>query len=111
MVARSQALLSRHGSQWNVATQYDCDYDGSFAPVQCVEGECHCYYNTGAQLGTYGIDLSNRGDMKCGCARDKEKDMNDHLLCDGVGDYKALQQRGEQEFCVDPEDGWRVTSD
>ena len=84
-----------------------CDYDGSHSSVQCGEGECHCHAPSGATLGTFAVDVTSRGDMSCGCARDTAADLTD-LLCDGNGDYKQLQMRGEQEFCVQPRDGWRV---
>ena len=106
-VVRSQELLARHGTHWTVSTEYECDYDGSFGAMQCREGECHCYSPSGSLLGTYGVEISSRGEMSCGCARDKEADLTD-LLCAGNGDYKPLQLHDNQEFCVDPRDGWRV---
>merc|ERR550517_1794685 len=103
-VVRTQELLARHGTVWSVGTVYECDYDGSHSSVQCGEGECHCHAPSGATLGTFAVDVTSRGDMSCGCARDTAADLTD-LLCDGNGDYKQLQMRAEQEFCVQPRDG------
>ena len=107
-VARTRALLERHGTEWEVGREYECSYDGSFAGVQCSEGECHCFNPAGDRLGTYGVALADRGEMKCGCARDKEAGLTTVDHCAGNGDYEPLQISGGQEFCVDPADGWRV---
>ena len=108
-VARSQAVLERHGTAWQVGREYECHYDGSFAGVQCSGGECHCYTPPGTRLGTYGVSLADRGDMTCGCARDQEAGLTSVDHCAGNGDYEPLQVSGEQEFCVHPQDGWRVS--
>ena len=107
-VARTRAVLASHGTSWEVGRDYECQYDGGFAGVQCSGGECQCFTPPGARLGTYGVSLADRAEMTCGCARDQEAGLTSVDHCAGNGDYEPLQITGGQEFCVDPADGWRV---
>eukprot|EP00092_Neocalanus_flemingeri_P017848 GFUD01019312.1.p1 GENE.GFUD01019312.1~~GFUD01019312.1.p1 ORF type:complete len:616 (-),score=163.54 GFUD01019312.1:35-1882(-) len=107
-ILKTKELLGVHGTQWSVGTEYECDQDGSFAPVQCDNGVCHCYSKSGQALGAYGVETQNRGSMSCRCARDEAEQLT-ALTCQGNGDYNTIQSAGGAEWCASPRDGWRIS--
>lgn len=109
-IVQAKLILSRHGISWKPTREYECDYDGGFAPVQCDDQICNCYESNFQQLTPYGVEADLRGQMTCSCARDEANNMNGDRSCAGNGDYKPLQMDGNShEFCADPSDGWRLS--
>ena len=106
-VAETKKLFAAHGVKWTPSREYECDYNGGFAPVQCGD-TCQCWSPSGQQLGAYNVELDQGDRMTCSCARDEEDGLTGGRRCDPYGNYRGVQLEDGAEFCVDPLDGWRV---
>ena len=107
-------IMRHHGLSWNQDDPYACDYDGSFARVNCKKefNRCGCVDKANNWIGTYSDADSLVREFGCLCARDKMVDDTIGLDCDKRGNYEAIQQFNTPapgtEFCVD-ESGFQVT--
>jgi len=106
-ILKTKELLSLHGTSWTLGTEFECDPDGSFAPVQCTGSQCRCYTKTNDPL-VYAIESTNKGDMTCRCARDEAEQLTS-LTCQGNGNYATIQSSEGKEWCASPYDGWRMS--
>lgn len=101
--------MNQHGLVWNQIQTYDCDADGSFAQVNCKEGEhrCGCVDKANNWIESYNDADILKDLFNCRCVRDKLVDDNIGLACDKRGNYQPIQTIGN-EFCVDL-DGFQYT--
>jgi len=107
-ILKTKKLLSDHGTDWTLGTEFECDPDGGFAPVQCTGTLCHCHDKNKNPIGAYGVDTINSGDMTCRCARDEAEQLTS-LTCQGNGNYATVQSSAGKEWCASPYDGWRMS--
>ena len=85
--------MKQHGLVWNQVRSYECDPDGSFASVNCKDGEnkCGCVDKSNNWIESYN-DADNLKDLfNCKCARDKLVDSDIGLKCDKRGNYEPIQ--------------------
>jgi len=107
-ILKTKKLLSDHGTDWTLGAEFECDPDGSFAPVQCAGSQCRCYTKNNAPLGAYALESTTKGDMTCRCARDEAEQLTS-LTCQGNGNYATIQSSEGKEWCASPYDGWRMS--
>jgi len=112
-IMKAKELLGAHGTDWSIAgTSFNCDGDGSFAPVQYSSARCKCVTENNGDTA-YAVEssgLESCSDMSCRCARDKLTGLAGDLACQGNGDYSPLQSKAGDQWCADPEDGWRLSN-
>ncbi len=112
--AKARNFMKLHGLDWLESEGFRCDYDGSFAPVNCKneQNRCGCVTKSNAWIESY-YDADSLEDLfECTCARDKLSDATIGLACDKRGNYAQIQQfknpQPGSEFCVD-QDGFQMT--
>lgn len=111
---RSRRIMALHGLTWSSVNGFKCDFDGSFAAVNCKEDEnrCGCVDKTNKWISTYYAEASQQSLFNCKCARDKMADDSIGLICDKNGNYDAIQKFSSPspgiEYCVDS-DGFQYT--
>jgi len=102
--------FNKHGTHWKRQSGTVCDMDGSFAALICDDRSpnemCYCVDKNNQILSQAEVMYEDR--MTCRCQRDKHYGMTD-LKCDAYGNYKADQKEGDDEYCVDSEDGYRTS--
>ncbi|KAG9509584.1 Voltage-dependent calcium channel type A subunit alpha-1, partial [Fragariocoptes setiger] len=96
----------------------NCDADGNYAPLQCHYGSqfCQCWDKKGYPLTQPKKDL-----RKCSCMINRAEKMKSITAsqqgtaylpeCEARGDYKPKQCDRSTCWCVNPENGKKVTSE
>ncbi|XP_046403639.1 uncharacterized protein LOC124169172 [Ischnura elegans] len=105
-------IAERHGNRLTI-TPARCDQDGSYGPVQLIQGEVRCARQDRTMIGNWQGNLHDIKNVDCNCARDKEMfaeyGLDFYMECQTNGNYLQLQSDGgANTFCVD-RDGFPTT--
>ncbi|XP_058828729.1 uncharacterized protein LOC131688468 [Topomyia yanbarensis] len=102
-----------HGQRNVTHTDTVCDYDGSYGRYEIQRGIAYCTWRDGERITPFQTSSLKLSSMNCNCARDQKifaaAGIDMVLLCEGNGNYKTLQDRNGELFCVD-RDGFEVAS-
>ncbi|XP_022830146.1 thyroglobulin-like [Spodoptera litura] len=103
---------STHGTNFLGSPVSTCDYDGSYGPIQILNGIAYCTGRDGKILGAWQTTVATMQGMNCNCARDTmiffpERGMTVTETCEANGNYRALQSVGSVYYCVDT-DGYHT---
>lgn len=103
VIAREQR---EHGTRFLGHPIINCDYDGSYGPIQIRNGIAYCTDRLGEILGAWQTISSEMARMNCNCARDTmmyfpDRGMTVTETCTAYGNYETKQNVGDVFYCVD----------
>ncbi|KAF9413128.1 hypothetical protein HW555_008570 [Spodoptera exigua] len=101
-----------HGTNYLGNLASTCDYDGSYGPIQILNGIAYCTGRDGKILGAWQTPVNTMQGMNCNCARDNmiffpERGMTLTETCQANGNYSPKQSAGSVDYCVDS-DGYQT---
>ncbi|XP_058460510.1 uncharacterized protein LOC131436066 [Malaya genurostris] len=108
-----QSKFVLHGHRNVSYTDTVCDYDGSYGRYEIERGIAYCTWRDGERIEPFLTSSLKLSSLNCNCARDQkiftEAGLEMVLLCEGNGNYRTLQDRNGELFCVD-RDGFEVAT-